>query len=83
MSTYPKTPREMTSGMMYFPRMLGKIRLHARGELTEDYHASLGEGFDKRCVGFLREIIPSCASACWPAEPTKKFWSGASRKGGS
>ncbi len=58
MSTYPKTPREMTSGMMYFPRMLDKIRLHARGELTEDYHASLGEGFDKRCVGFLRVNYP-------------------------
>ncbi len=58
MSTYPKTPREMTSGMMYFPRMLDKIRLHARGELTEDYHANLGEGFDKRCVGFLRVNYP-------------------------
>jgi len=30
MSTYPKSPKEMTSGMMYFPRMLDKIRLHAR-----------------------------------------------------
>ena len=58
MSTYPKTPREMTSGMMYFPRMLDKIRLHARGELTEDYHANLGKGFDKRCVGFLRVNYP-------------------------
>jgi len=48
----------MTSGMMYFPRMLDKIRLHARGELTEDYHANLGEGFDKRCVGFLRVNYP-------------------------
>jgi hypothetical protein len=33
-------------------------RLHARGELTEDYHANLGEGFDKRCVGFLRVNYP-------------------------
>jgi hypothetical protein len=38
--------------------MLDKIRLHARGELTEDYHANLGEGFDKRCVGFLRVNYP-------------------------
>src|SRR3954470_23786289 len=42
MSTYPKSPKEMTRGMMYFPRMLDKIRLHARGELTEDYHRNLG-----------------------------------------
>ena len=25
----------MTGGMMYFPRMLDKIRLHGRGELGE------------------------------------------------
>lgn len=40
--------------MMWFPRMIDKIRLHARGELSEDYHANLGEGLDKRCLGFLR-----------------------------
>ncbi len=54
MNTYPKSPKEMTGGMMWFPRMIDKIRLHARGELSEDYHANLGEGFDKRCLGFLR-----------------------------
>src|ERR1700731_301819 len=43
MSTYPKSPKEMTGGMMYFPRMLDKIRLHARGELGEEYHANLGK----------------------------------------
>ena len=42
MSTYPKSPREMTRGMAYFPRMLDKIRLHARGELGSDYHDNLG-----------------------------------------
>ena len=44
----------MTNGMTYFPRMLDKIRLHARGELGEDYHANLGERMDKYCVDFLR-----------------------------
>src|SRR6186713_264533 len=34
MKAYPKSPKEMTAGMLYFPRMLDKIRLHARGELT-------------------------------------------------
>ncbi len=58
MSTYPKSPKEMTSGMMWFPRMVDKIRLHARGELTEDYHENLGGGMDKRCVGFLRVAYP-------------------------
>jgi hypothetical protein len=41
MNTCPQSPKEMTSGM-YFPRMLDKIRLHARGQLAEDYHANLG-----------------------------------------
>ncbi len=54
MSTYPKSPQEMTSGMMWFPRMLDKIRLHDRGELGEDYLENLGGGLDKRCATFLR-----------------------------
>ena len=46
----------MTGGMMYFPRMLDKIRLHARGDLTEDYHANLGRPrtADGACTNFLR-----------------------------
>ncbi len=46
----------MTGGMMYFPRMLDKIRLHARGELDEDYHANLGKAkaADGACTNFLR-----------------------------
>ena len=46
----------MTGGMMYFPRMLDKIRLHARGELAQDYHANLGHGkaADGACCSFLR-----------------------------
>ena len=42
--------------MMYFPRMLDKIRLHARGELGEEYHANLGKtrAADGACSNFLR-----------------------------
>jgi gluconokinase len=56
MSTYPKSPKEMTGGMMYFPRMLDKIRLHGRGELGEDYQANLGNAraADGACSNFLR-----------------------------
>lgn len=41
---------------MWFPRMLDKIRLHARGELHEDYHANLGgaKAADGVCLNFLR-----------------------------
>jgi Domain of unknown function (DUF5069) len=53
---FPKSPKEMTKGMMYFPRMLDKIRMHARGELPEDYHKNLGgpRTADGACCNFLR-----------------------------
>jgi hypothetical protein len=56
MTTYPRTPKEMTRGMMYFPRMLDKIRLQAGGELHEDYHKNLGapRTLDGACCNFLR-----------------------------
>jgi hypothetical protein len=46
----------MTGRMMYFPRMLDKIRLRARGELHEDYHKNLGaaKAADGACCNFLR-----------------------------
>lgn len=41
---------------MYFPRMLDKIRMQARGELPEDYQANLGSvrRADGACTNFLR-----------------------------
>jgi hypothetical protein len=56
MPAYPKSPKEMTHRMMYFPRMLDKIRLHARGELHEDYHKNFGAPLtaDSACCNFLR-----------------------------
>ena len=40
--------------MVWFPRMLDKIRLHARGELSAEYIPWLGTGFDGRCLRYLR-----------------------------
>ena len=56
MSTYPKSPAETVGGMRYFARMLDKIRLHARGELGQEYKASLGRttAADGVCSNFLR-----------------------------
>ncbi|MDQ6623478.1 MAG: DUF5069 domain-containing protein [Verrucomicrobiota bacterium] len=56
MSTFPKSPKEMTRGVVYFPRMLDKIRLQARGELSEEYHANLGaqRAADGAICNFLR-----------------------------
>jgi gluconokinase len=56
MTTYPKSPKEMVAGMMWFPRMLDKIRLHSRGDLHSDYHPNLGRAaaMDGRCLNLLR-----------------------------
>ena len=40
--------------MIYFARMLDKIRLHAAGNLVQDFCENLGSGFDSRCVNYLR-----------------------------
>ena len=40
--------------MTYVARMLDKVRLHAAGELRDDFCANLGSGFDGQCLDFLR-----------------------------
>jgi hypothetical protein len=54
--TAPRSFLDATGGLLFFTRMLDKIRLHARGELREDCHKGLGMplGGDGRCCDFLR-----------------------------
>ncbi len=49
----PRSPYDVTSGLVYFARMLDKIRLHASGVLPEAYHKHLGRDFDGRCLNLL------------------------------
>jgi hypothetical protein len=53
---YPKSPKEMTKGVMYFPRMLDKIRLHLGGDLHDDYRENFGaaQTADSALCNFLR-----------------------------
>jgi gluconokinase len=48
-----RSPSAQAGGILYFPRMLDKIRLHAAGQLPQDYHSNLGGGFDGRILNFL------------------------------
>lgn len=48
--------------LVYFGRMLDKIRLHAAGRLPTDYHANLGAGFDARTCIFLGVEYASLAA---------------------
>ena len=49
-----RSPYIKVGSLVYFGRMIDKIRLHAAGRLpVEDYVPNLGKGFDARCCGFL------------------------------
>lgn len=55
MSQFPlRSPFIRVGPLVYFGRMLDKIRAHAKSELPSDYQANLGKGFDERCTRFLR-----------------------------
>lgn len=48
---FPCSGHATVGGVVFFARMLDKIRLHAAGELPDDYN--LGGGFDSRMCRFL------------------------------
>ena len=52
----PISGHKETKGLVYFARMLDKIRLKARGELPSDYFTGVDDDptmFDARCTRFL------------------------------
>lgn len=50
---FPRSAHDTTLGLVYFARMLDKIRLLKRGELPEDYLPMISQGFDGRICRFL------------------------------
>ena len=56
---YPRSPKDPVGGIVYFGRMVDKIRLMAAGELHPDLQENLGTGFDQRTVNFLGLDYPS------------------------
>jgi gluconokinase len=48
---------EQVGGLVFFARMLDKIRLHAQGKLPPDYNC--GSGMDGRVCRFLRVEYPA------------------------
>lgn len=52
-----RSPYEKVGRLVYFGRMIDKIRLHAAGKLPVEYHSNLGDArpglFDARCCRFL------------------------------
>ncbi len=55
MSNLPvRSPAAKVGGIVYFGRMIDKIKAYAADTLPADYQPNLGKGFDGRCVRFLR-----------------------------
>src|ERR1700730_7014007 len=55
MKEFPlRSPNAKVGGLVYFGRMLDKIRGSEKGDLRDDYQPNLGKGFDRSCVDFLR-----------------------------
>jgi hypothetical protein len=50
---FPRSPYDAVKGLVYFPRMLDKIRLKAAGKLPKAYEEFLGSNFDGRCLNLL------------------------------
>ena len=48
-----RSPREEVEGLVYFGRMVDKLRLELAGKLPKDYHENMGKGFDASCCEFL------------------------------
>jgi gluconokinase len=55
----PRSAYDRAGGIVYFARMLHKIRLRAAGALRADFHANPGSGFDGRCCRFLGIEYPA------------------------
>ncbi len=52
---------EKVGGLVFFGRLLDKIRLKAQGKLPEGWHTGPNVGFDGRCVRFLHVTYEALA----------------------
>lgn len=48
-----RSPADKVGSLVYFGRMLDKIRLFAAGKLPAEYIPNMGDAFDKVCVDHL------------------------------
>jgi len=73
-NSVPVSPYETCHGLVYFPRMIDKIRLHASGELGADYVPNLGKGFDVRCCSLLGVDYNELANAVSSSKTDEQAW---------
>lgn len=61
--SYPRSPQDKVGGIIYFGRMIDKIRLMAKDDLHPDLHKNLGRAFDARCWKFLQVDFAALSEA--------------------
>ena len=82
MSTFlPVSPYETCRGLVYFPRMIDKIRKHTDGQLGADYVPNLGKGFDVRCCSLLGINYDALAAAVGSSMTDEQAWEWVSQNG--
>ena len=77
----PCSPYDTTHGLVYFPRMVEKISLHAAGELGPDYVPNLGKGFDLRCCSLLGVNYVELAAAVSAGLSDDEAWNWVAQHG--
>ena len=78
---FPCSPYETLHGLVYFPRMIDKIRLHASGKLGEDYIPNLGKAFDLRCCLLLEVDYEELAAVVRGGVSDEEVWNWVVRHG--
>lgn len=77
----PVSPYKTCHGLVYFSRMIDKIRLHAAGKLGADYVPNLGKGFDLRCCSLLRVDYAALATAVGATLSDEEAWGWVAKHG--
>ena len=80
-NSIPVSPYDTCHGLVYFPRMIDKIRKHADGQLGPDYVPNLGKGFDVRCCSLLGIDYAALATAVGSSLSDDQAWEWALKNG--
>jgi hypothetical protein len=78
---YPRSAYDQTSGLVYFARMLDKIRLQAAGELGRDYLAHIGKAMDLRTCVFLHVDYAALAERVRAGASDAEAWAWCAQQG--
>ena len=70
----PRSPYDKIHGLVYFLRMLDKIRLHAAGKLSADYVPNLGIKLDAICCRFLRVEYTQLVAMVTSGSSDEEVW---------